>query len=210
MKGILFIGGEAPDYNIIKNELLDAELIIAADSGFDTALKMGIKPDIIIGDMDSISNKEKILQYPPEKVLIFPKDKDETDTELAIKYLKDVNINEIIIIGGGGGRMDHFLAIVLLFDREFSPDIWYTNSTRFQKITGSINISLKKDILVSFFPTGKGVCRMKSKGLKWPLDGLVWSRGDMGISNIVTQDPFSIDMIEGRLIMMNQIKDLYY
>jgi len=210
VKGILFIGGEAPDYNIIKNELLDAELIIAADSGFDTALKMGIKPDIIIGDMDSISNKEKILQYPPEKVLIFPKDKDETDTELAIKYLKDVNINEIIIIGGGGGRMDHFLAIVLLFDREFSPDIWYTNSTRFQKITGSINISLKKDILVSFFPTGKGVCRMKSKGLKWPLDGLVWSRGDMGISNIVTQDPFSIDMIEGRLIMMNQIKDLYY
>lgn len=210
MKGIIFIGGEAPEYDVINKVILDAELVIAADSGFDTAVNMGIEPDIIIGDMDSVINTDKISQYPSEKILIFPKDKDETDTELAIKYLQEININEIIIIGGGGGRMDHFLAIVCLFDRENSPTIWYTKSTRFQKISGSETISFQKDKLVSFFPTGTGVCRMKSKGLKWPLDGLVWHRGDMGISNIVTHDPFFIEMIEGRIIMVNQIKDLNY
>lgn len=210
MKGILFIGGAAPDYKLIKNEIINAELVVAADSGFDSAISMGIKPDIIIGDMDSIKNKKKLNQYSADKVFQFSKDKDETDTELGIKYLHDHNYDEIILIGGGGGRMDHFLAIVLLFDREFSPDIWYTHNTRFQKITGSCKVSSKKGQLVSFFPTGNGVCRMKSKGLKWPLDDLVWCRGDMGISNIVTDNPFFVEMIEGKLIMVNQLKDQEY
>lgn len=210
MKGILFIGGAAPNLEFIKKELIDAGLIIAADSGFDSAVKMNIKPDIIIGDMDSIRNIQKLEEYPENKIFRFSRYKDETDTELGIKYLKDHNFDKIVLIGGGGGRIDHFLAIVLLFDREFSPDVWYTDSARFQKITGFCEISSKKGQLVSFFPTGNGVCRMKSNGLKWPLDGLVWSRGDMGISNIITNNPFSIEMIEGRLIMVNQLKDWKY
>jgi thiamine pyrophosphokinase len=60
---------------------------------------------------------------------------------------------------------------------------------------------------IAFFDRSKGICRMKSKGLKWPLDDLIWSRGDMGLSNITTNNSFSIDMIEGKLIMVNQLKD---
>ncbi len=207
MKGILFTGGAAPDYNFVKKEIDEAEIVIAADSGYDTAVGMGVKPDIVIGDMDSITNKNNLKEYSEGNVLEFSKDKDETDTELGIQYLKAHQFNEIVIIGGGGGRMDHFLAILLLFDREFSPDIWYTHNTRFKKIAGSCIVHSRKGQLVSFFPTGSGVCRMKSKGLKWPLNGLEWSRGDMGISNITTEDPFLVEMLEGRLIMINQLKD---
>lgn len=210
MKGILFTGGAAPEYNFVKDEIGEAKIIIAADSGYDSAINMGVKPDVVIGDMDSINNINILQEYLKENVLEFSKDKDETDTELGIQYLKDHHYDEIVIIGGGGGRMDHFLAILLLFDREFSPDIWYTNDTRFQKISGSCSIQYRKGQLVSFFPTGRGVCRMKSKGLKWPLDGLEWRRGDMGISNITTEDPFFIEMLEGRLIMVNQLKDWKY
>jgi len=207
MKGILFTGGSAPEHKLVKKEFVDADLIVAADSGFDSAIKMGIKPDIIIGDMDSIENVKIMNQYSEDRILKFSKDKDETDTELGIKYLNDHKYDEIILIGGGGGRMDHFLAIVLLFDREISPNIWYTHTTRFQKITGSCKISLEVGSLVSFFPAGSDICRMKSSGLKWSLNGLIWRRGDMGISNIVTNNPFFIDMVEGRLIMVNQLKD---
>lgn len=207
MKGVLFTGGKAPKFQTIKNDLLNAHLIVAADSGFDSALKMGIKPDIIIGDMDSVQELTSFNQYSSDKIMKYPRDKDETDTELGIKYLQDNNCNEIILIGGGGGRMDHFLALVLLFDREFSPDIWYTHNARFQKISGKCAISGLKGDLVSFFPTGKNVCRMTSNGLKWPLDNLEWTRGDMGISNIAISDPFYIDMIEGSLLMINQLKD---
>jgi thiamine pyrophosphokinase len=207
MKGVLIIGGEAPSLETVRHEIVNAEIIICADSGFDTALDMGLAPDIIIGDMDSIRNKTRLNELSENKVLRYSEYKDETDTELGIKYLRDNSFDEIIIVGGGGGRMDHFLGIVFLFDREFPPDIWYTHDTRFQKISGYNIIPSRKGDLVSFYPAGKSVCRMKSTGLKWPLDNLLWSKGDIGISNIVTEDPFTITMLEGRLIMINQIKD---
>ena len=75
------------------------------------------------------------------------------------------------------------------------------------KITGHTQISSMKGRIVSFFPIGEDNCKMKSKGLKWPLDNLLWKRGDMGISNIVIDDPFNIEMIEGRLIMVCQLKE---
>lgn len=210
MKGVLFIGGSAPEYGYIKNELKDADIIVAADSGFDSALKMGINPDVVIGDMDSIKDVNMLDRYPSDKVFRFPEDKDTTDTELGISYLQENKFDKIVIIGGGGGRVDHFLGIVFLFDRDFSPDIWYTNSTRLQKITGHIQIPSMKGKTVSFFPVGKGQCRMKSIGLKWSLDNLTWNRGDMGISNLAIDDPFYIEMFEGKMIMVNQLEEKDY
>lgn len=207
MKGVLFIGGAAPEYKTVEHELEDSEIIVAADSGFDSALKMGISPDIIIGDMDSIQSKSIFDSYPQGKIIRFSKDKDKTDTELGISYLIEKKIDKIVIIGGGAGRMDHFLGIVFLFDRVLSPDIWYTHSARFQKITGTTKVSFMKGRIVSFFPVGRDECRMKSKGLKWPLNNLVWNRGDMGISNLAVDDPFYIEMIKGRLIMVSQLEE---
>lgn len=207
MKGVLFIGGAAPEYKAVELELADAEIIVAADSGFDSAIKMGIRPDIIIGDMDSIQSKSILDSYPQEKIIRFSKDKDKTDTELGFSYLMEKNFDKVVIIGGGAGRMDHFLGIVFLFDRVLSPDIWYTHSTKFQKITGNTKVYSMKGRTVSFFPVGSDECQMKSKGLKWPLNNLVWNRGDMGISNIAVDDPFSIEMIKGRLIMVSQLRE---
>ena len=60
---------------------------------------------------------------------------------------------------------------------------------------------------VSFFPIGKNECKMQSKGLKWPLNNLVCSRGDMGISNIVVDESFYIKMLKGQLIMVSQLEE---
>ncbi len=210
MTGVLFTGGLSPDFATVREILQSADIIIAADSGFDTALKMGIIPDIVIGDMDSVQNKSILSEFTDNMVIKFSKDKDETDTELGLLYLSKKKCDNIILIGGGEGRMDHFLGIVFLFDRDLSPDIWYTNSSRFIKITGYSEIHSMEGKLVSFFPLGNIKCKMKSIGLKWPLDNLHWDKGDMSISNLVTKDPFSIEMIHGSLLMVNQIKeDLY-
>ncbi len=206
MKGILFTGGAAPESKFVKGELDNADLIVAADSGFDTALGMGVVPDIVLGDMDSVKDPSVFNSFPFLQVLSYPCDKDETDTELGLLLLKDKKMDQIVLIGGGGGRMDHFLGIVFLFDREISPDIWYTDSTRFQKITGNVQISSVIGREVSFFPCGTAPCRMTSRGLKWPLDGFVWRKGDMSISNRVVDDPFVIEMLEGQLILLNQLE----
>ena len=210
MTGVLFTGGLSPDFSVVKKTIQNADIVAAADSGFDTALIMGIKPDVIIGDMDSVKNKKQLAEYPENKVLKFLKDKDETDTELGIKYLSKNKCDNIILIGGGAGRMDHFLGIVFLFDRDLSPNLWYTHNTRFQKITGYSKIHSMKGNFVSFFPLGNAGCSMKSDGLKWPLNDLHWKKGDMGISNLVTKDPFSVEIIQGSLLMVNQSKDVLY
>ena len=96
MKGVLIIGGEAPSLETVRHEIVNAEIIICADSGFDTALDMGLAPDIIIGDMDSIRNKTRLNELSENKVLRYSEYKDETDTELGIKYLRDNSFDEII------------------------------------------------------------------------------------------------------------------
>ena len=89
-----------------------ADIIIAADSGYQTAQKLGIKPDIAMGDFDSLTVKL------PEglETLRVACEKDVTDTMLACEYAKDSGCREITIIGGTGGRIDHSLSNVFYLE----------------------------------------------------------------------------------------------
>ena len=86
-------------------------IYIAADSGLETAERLGIKADIIIGDFDSVkpellAGRENIIRHKPEK--------DDTDSMLCVKYALAHDYKNIIIIGGTGGRIDHTLANLAL------------------------------------------------------------------------------------------------
>ena len=87
------------------------DLVIAADGGFDTCKRLGILPDLLIGDMDSIEGSADIEKF------IFPVKKDETDTYLA--YLEGIKrgYTRFEIYGGLGGRADHTLANLQLLYR---------------------------------------------------------------------------------------------
>ncbi len=207
MKGIIITGGDAPGIERFSSELTGPVYIIAADSGLDTCLEYGITPDFITGDMDSIKNKKKLSDFPSKCVKIFPKDKDETDTEIAFRLLRERGIEKTVIVGGGGGRTDHFLGIVSLFDRDYHPSVWYTAQEMIVSIDSHRVFYDMEGAGVSFFPAGNGICKMKSSGLKWNLDGLQWVKGDAGISNKVLANPFSVEMETGRLIMIYPFKE---
>ena len=118
--GIIFTGGNGPDTQFVK-KILDLEvknaLFAAADSGLIAAENAGIKPDWIIGDMDSI-DKSRLDVYPAECIIKYEHDKDFSDTELAFSLLHEKGCKEIWIIGGGGGRIDHLFALRSLFERD--------------------------------------------------------------------------------------------
>ena len=82
MTGVLLIGGKAPNRKAITGILTRADHIVAADSGFDLARTYGIVPDIVVGDMDSVSSSEAFRTFPDERKRIYSEDKDETDTEI--------------------------------------------------------------------------------------------------------------------------------
>ncbi len=188
MRGFAFIGGEGPDCSV-ELGIETADVIVAADSGLDAVHARGLRADWIVGDMDSLADRSLLSFYPAERIRAFPPEKDDTDTELALRLLEELGCSERILVGGGGGRLDHTLAIRALFDRPTAPERWVTKleSVWFLDAnhgTGICTIEVAPGALVSLFPVGEGPWRVKSRGLRWPLDNLTWDRGRFGISNV--------------------------
>lgn len=205
-KGLLFIGGKSPNFTHIEALVEESSYIIAADSGYDYLLRNNITPDIVAGDMDSIENIDALDSIPEEKIQRHSVEKDKTDTEIGLDILWEKNIKDITIIGGGGGRLDHVFGIFTLFERERRPYRWITHSSLVIGIETSLCIDVMKGEIISFFPVGGEACEMHSEGLKWPLDGAVWRRGDMGISNEAISHKITVEMKKGRLIMIKRIE----
>jgi thiamine pyrophosphokinase len=201
--GIIFTGGEGPPPQRLK-QLLEGSagaLLVAADSGLLLAEAAGLRPDWIVGDMDSLANvpsvdgDERLRAYPTERVIRHATDKDFSDTELALSLLWEKGCDEAWIVGGGGGRIDHLFGIRDLFERERFPCRWITAAEDIYCLDGAgggsaaggtianLRLTVKQDSLVSVFPLGGGPWKAASMGLKWPLDNVHWERGLYGLSN---------------------------
>src|SRR3990167_2962187 len=110
-RAVIFSNGKIGDINFYKKFINKNDKIICADGGLRFAKKLGIKPDILIGDFDSLKKSDfSGLNKNKTKVLRFPKEKDKTDTQLALEYALSSGAGEIIMLGSLGGRVDHMLA----------------------------------------------------------------------------------------------------
>jgi len=182
--GLLVTGGDIPPFRALKNRMAEFSFICAADSGLDALRAWGLEPDLVVGDMDSLSDPAILEQYP--EVRTFPRDKDDTDTEIGIREIRNRGYGRVVVAGGGGGRLDHLLALRALLERDDGPDEWLTAAERVVRIRVATSFVVKPGATVSVFPLGDGSSGMKSSGLEWPLDGLTWDRGHFGVSNRAT------------------------
>jgi thiamine pyrophosphokinase len=209
--GIVFTGGESPSSEIIRRLLNGKEIfVIAADSGLITAEESGYKPAFVIGDMDSLGDVSRLSAYPPERVTRYPHDKDYTDTELAFSFALEKGCEDIWLIGGGGGRMDHLFAIRSLFERARFPRRWITDAEDIYCIDSKaeqneLSLNLKKGAVVSVFPLDSGPWKSESRGLKWPLDALSWDRGFFGLSNVAEDGDFLVTAKAGRFMVITPL-----
>ena len=204
MRGIAIIGGEGPGPSLLKKIVRGAGILAAADSGLAAAEEAGIRVDWVLGDMDSLDSLDRLEKYAPNRLLRFPPDKDYTDTELALTLLREKGCDEIWIAGGGGGRIDHLLAIRSLFERDDPPDRWFPGNGEIRCLNEGATVSAAPPpgSMVSVFPLGTEGWEAESSGLKWPLDGLTWERGSFGISNVAVRGSFEIRSIRGRFMAL--------
>ncbi len=114
----LILAGGLRAKTAITEHISSSSLVIGADSGAEKALDMGIVPNLVVGDMDSISPKIleqlKELKVPLE---IYPAEKDLTDTEIAIQAAYQRDYKDIVIAGAVGDRWDHSLANIFLLKK---------------------------------------------------------------------------------------------
>lgn len=129
MKTLIVSGGDMPSTILLKRYVDWSDYIICADRGYEALEPLSIVPDLLIGDMDSISkkNKQKLSQLPIEIQLLNPI-KDETDTEMAVEYAIRKHTSELRLLGGIGTRLDHTLGNIFLLEK------YLKNFSRFEII----------------------------------------------------------------------------
>ena len=109
---LVFVGGHC-DTARVPQEMLSADLIIAADSGQITAAKCGVIPHLIVGDFDS----SDLPSQTDAEIIRVPAEKDDTDTMLACNLAIQRGARRITILGGTGGRIDHSLSNLFLLEK---------------------------------------------------------------------------------------------
>jgi thiamine pyrophosphokinase len=206
VRALVITGGAAPSVDAAQPWLHDRQLVVAADSGLETARAYGVRPSIVVGDFDSLSDRSLLDEYSPDAVRRFGAAKDDTDTELALSIAFDEGGEDVALLGGGGGRLDHLLAIAWIFARERYPSVWVTAESEVRPVVDELVLTGRPGERVSFFPIGGDRCRMESRGLRWALDDLRWGPGDVGVSNEFVAGEVRVRMIEGRLLMVRPLR----
>lgn len=211
MEALLVTGGKAPPRGRLESRFPGFGLVCAADSGLDTLVAWGIEPGLIVGDMDSVSSPSLLGRFPRAELLLAPRDKDETDTELALAALAARGADRIVLAGGGEGRLDHLLAIRAIFERRGStrPSEWHTAGEALFLVEEGRSLALDAPpgSIVSVFPLAGGAEGMSSEGLKWPLAGLRWGSGDCGVSNVAALGRFGVRAGRGDLLVALLVGD---
>lgn len=202
MNGIVITGGRYPDFSHVRTLFNSDALVAAADSGADACLTYGITPTYLIGDFDSLKNRRLLDTHPRDRIVQLNRHKDDTDTEAAIELLSRKGCRSVTLVGGGGGSLSHLLALYDLFDSPGPLREWYTHGDYIRLIEREYRGVRPAGSRISFFPVGTGAVTMESRGLQWPLDQLVWQKGDHGVSNCVTEGNFSVKVKTGRLVMI--------
>lgn len=209
-KQVLIITGGHIDEAFLKEHMLKESysLIIAADRGLESLDRLGISPDHIVGDFDSIS-QDLLISYShgSTKIHRFPKEKDKTDTEIAIDLALMHKAVKINLIGATGSRIDHTLANIHLLMEPLELGIEANildehNKVYLKKEGFTINKDSQYGRYVSLIAFYGPVEGLVLKGFKYTLDGVRLNIGNsLGISNEIVDKTAKIQFSSGFLLV---------
>jgi thiamine pyrophosphokinase len=200
---LIFTGGVKPAPHLWKKFITSDRLIIAADSGLECLMQLPLAPQAhyVVGDFDSLTNKALLAPYTPEQIITSPTYKDETDTELALKLATQLGAKHSLLIGGGEGRSDHFLATLCLLAQSFAPAVWLTAHEFIIPITSSLTIEGDVGDILSFYPL-KMPSSITSCGLEWSIDTLADLTAGMSLSNQLKLPLATVHCVDGCLVLI--------
>ena len=209
MRAFIYTGGTVHPNLVTEHPRAD-DLTIAADAGYHNAVLLGERVDILLGDFDSIGN------FPAEgdfERIQVPVEKDLTDTQLAVEVALERGAEEIVIIGGLSGRLDHTLSVLAitedLYDRGFHVTVTDGQSrVRYVHSTSTLiaKSAYKYLSLIAADAVVKGV---SVEGCKYPLSRATLRRSlQFAVSNEITGNVALVSVKKGGIFIIES-QDLH-
>ncbi len=203
MRCVVISAGKISDFKIIKKLISPEDYIIAADGGLLYAERLGISPDCVLGDFDS-------LGYVPDCAdEVYPSKKDDTDTMLAVKRGLAKGFRDFLIIGGLGGRLDHTVANISVMEyiRIHGGKGILADENTVVRVIGTddeIKPLLENGDCFSVFPFGCEYAVISMSGVEYPTVRQKFEGSfPLGVSNHVTDaDKFSMTIHEGKALVI--------
>ncbi len=189
--------------------LPEAAMVIAADSGLEQAALLGLSVDLLVGDLDSVS--EAALADAVEagtRIERHPPDKDATDLELALTAAQREGATLVVVAGGGGGRIDHLLANAMLLASPAWADLdieWLVGDARIVALRKEAQFSGQPGDLLTLLAVGGPASGVTTKGLKFPLENeVLLASSTRGVSNELVADKAAVHLNSGVLLAIHQ------
>jgi thiamine pyrophosphokinase len=204
LKSVIVVlnGNLSENYELYKKRLNSNYFIIACNGGYNNCKKLNLEPNLIIGDFDSINN----LEF--ENKIVFPKEKDKSDSEIAVDYVIENGFNYIEFWGAIGNRIDHTLFnISLLYKiyKENCKGLIFHPPFYIFLIDRNYKFQKKESGLVSFYPLTLVIKNLKVKNLKYELKGEdIYFGSTITLSNEFIGKEGEIEFDKGLILVISE------
>jgi thiamine pyrophosphokinase len=194
----------------VRAHLPEAADVIAADSGLAVANALGVHVDLLVGDLDSVEpSAVEIAEASGTAVARHPAEKDATDLELALDAAVDRGARGIVVVDGGGDRLDHLLANLLLLTSARYAGVAVTafaGTAQVGVVRGGdppLPIAGEPGTLVTLVPVGGAARGIVTSGLRYPLRDEELAPGtSRGVSNELVEPVATIRLASGALLVV--------
>ena len=204
MRCVIISAGKIRDYQLMKKYIGHGDYIIAADGGCRHLSALGVRADCILGDFDSLG------YIPDDAAEVYPSQKDDTDTMLAIKHGLGMGMTEFVLLGCLGGRLDHTAANIsaLQYIRNHGAAGMLADESTVLRVFGQGDeikpVMSGRENYFSVFPFGCEYAVVSAEGVMYPMHyQRLHSAFPLGVRNHVT-DPgnFSMTVHEGTALII--------
>ncbi|HJW90645.1 MAG TPA: thiamine diphosphokinase [Anaerolineales bacterium] len=211
MRAIIFANGIITSSPEAYSAVNPGDFLIAANGGAQNCLALGFTPEIVIGDLDSLTAEQKnTLESQGTQFLVYPRAKDQTDLELALGIAVSRGVEQVILLGLLGGRLDQTLANLLLVSRSewLSADLVIIDgpdTAHFLHGPDQITLEALSGDIVSLVPLSEVVTGVTTQGLRWPLAAAQLLFGStLGVSNEIVAAQAQVEILTGKLFVIHR------
>ncbi len=207
MRAVVVGNGSLRPTRALREILARAQLVVCADGGVRAARALGVAPHVVIGDFDSLDAVGLTwARRRGARLIAHPREKDKTDTELAVEYALGAGADELDLLAVLGGRVDHALAnvglLIQVAGQHRRARILHGRTELFLA-EGQTPIPGRRGDLASLLPLADSVAGVTTQGLKYPLvDSVLHISTTLGVSNEVSAPPASVSVRRGWLLVV--------